>query len=362
MVRRRLFRIVAVLCVASIALFVAEPSGKADGKKSRTLTVYDKFVSQSYPPFEVERCGSIAKAMFEALGRKTHEGVIHAGILLRRLRVSKCVNQHFSVSVVFKEGNPTCITTGANIPVAPVDVHGLRGALALLKVKNFLYWYDRRCDNWDIMIKNMAGEVRKRLDVLKPRGTIVDLRDNLGGFLSPVGHLLGNTYSPERWTTIAVIDYREGGSVRFSTPAVGGYPCPLGMLVNRNTASAAEMMAMAIRAWCPNVLTLGERTYGKGTILNSISGDSFEVTFTSGEFFAETTAGRIKINGVGVPIDVPVSGTTFTERFVGATEEGERSLLDELVNASVATRRLENPVVRGAAMRRMLLKTFSPAH
>jgi carboxyl-terminal processing protease len=110
-----------------------------------------------------------------------------------------------------------------------------------------------------------AGEeVRQALEVLGPRskGLILDLRGNPGGLLDsavevagyfvpsgPVAQVIERDQKPELLNTT--------GRTRLNLPVV--------VLVDRFTASAAEIVAGAIQDYRTGLL-VGERTFGKGSV------------------------------------------------------------------------------------------------
>ena len=79
------------------------------------------------------------------------------------------------------------------------------------------------------------------------------------------------------------------------------------VLVNRSTASSAEVIAGAMQDRNRAVL-LGERTYGKGTVQEVIDlSDGSQLEVTVGKY--RTPSGRI-IDGVGVSPDLLVPEST----------------------------------------------------
>ncbi|MGD1993501.1 MAG: S41 family peptidase [Anaerolineae bacterium] len=109
-------------------------------------------------------------------------------------------------------------------------------------------------------------ETRLALDALLHAGVtelILDLRDNGGGLIGPA------TEVADLFLNDGVILYeiRQGGEEQ-PTDAEPGGPAtelPLVVLVNRSTASAAEIVAGAIQRLDRGVL-VGESTYGKGSV------------------------------------------------------------------------------------------------
>lgn len=133
------------------------------------------------------------------------------------------------------------------------------------------------------------------------QGIVVDLRENGGGllpeaiFTSSVFIEKGDVVVETRSRTEGDATYRAiGGNVE--TP-------PIVVLVNRNTASAAEILAAALQTDL-GAPVVGTRTYGKGVfqqVLDLNNGGSLDLTV--GEFL---TADGVSLAGKGLKPDVYV--------------------------------------------------------
>jgi len=145
---------------------------------------------------------------------------------------------------------------------------------------------------------NALGEIKKQ-DL---KGIILDLRDNPGGFVDEA--------------VLTVSRFLRGGNVYFERDAKGQLlpikvrpaapVCDLRMavLVNRGTASSAEIAAGALKD--ANRATLvGETTFGAGTVLNEFSlSDGSALLLAVKEWL--TPQGR-NIWHKGIPPDIEVS-------------------------------------------------------
>ena len=108
------------------------------------------------------------------------------------------------------------------------------------------------------------GEVSKVLEQLKRQGMlglILDLRDNPGGELHAAVKVAEN-FVPRG--PVVYIDYRLGKDETYSVDG-RNLNLPLVILVNRTTASAAEILAGAIKDRQAGIL-VGEKTFGKGIV------------------------------------------------------------------------------------------------
>jgi carboxyl-terminal processing protease len=147
-----------------------------------------------------------------------------------------------------------------------------------------------------------AGIARLRRDLgARPRGLVIDLRDNPGGVLESAVEVADQLLEEG---VIVTADGRTPAA-RFSMSATPGEVLsgvPVVVLVNGATASAAEILAGALQDHHRATL-LGRRTYGKGlvqTVMPLSSGRAIKLT-TSRYF---TPSGR-SIQGSGIEPDQP---------------------------------------------------------
>jgi len=136
-----------------------------------------------------------------------------------------------------------------------------------------------------------------------PTGIILDMRNNPGGLLHAAGVVL-STLLPDN-TNFAEIHLRDDIVIdRTDGDPVIGAHVKLAVLVNRGTASAAEIVAGALQD-AKRAQLVGEKTYGKGTVQQVIEfQDGSSLKMTVAEW--RTPNGR-KIDGVGIEPDYPVT-------------------------------------------------------
>lgn len=131
-------------------------------------------------------------------------------------------------------------------------------------------------------------------------GIVIDLRNNPGGYLDVVVDVL-DTLLPEG--TLVYTEDKKGNRETYSSDAAS-VQTPIVLLVNGNTASAAEIFAGAVQdyGWGSVV---GTTTYGKGVVQNVIPIETTGagIKITSSEYF--TPKGR-SIDGNGIYPDVYV--------------------------------------------------------
>ncbi len=101
------------------------------------------------------------------------------------------------------------------------------------------------------------------------RGLVLDLRDNPGGLLSEAV-AVADLFLPEG--RIVSTKDRRGNERAFNAKAEGTMfvptadnPRPIAVLVNRNSASASEIVAAALQDH-NRAVVVGERTFGKGSV------------------------------------------------------------------------------------------------
>lgn len=113
-----------------------------------------------------------------------------------------------------------------------------------------------------------ANEFSRALDSLKSQsvtGLVIDLRNNPGGlFPDPVLDISGQFLKNN--DVVVYEKYRDGTEKAYNAGSRrGAVDMPLVVLVNSGTASAAEILAGALRDYKRAVL-IGEPTYGKGSV------------------------------------------------------------------------------------------------
>jgi carboxyl-terminal processing protease len=165
----------------------------------------------------------------------------------------------------------------------------------------------------------------------KPRGLLLDLRNNPGGVLESAVEIADQLLEQG----VIVTANGRTPAARFSMAATPGElltGVPVVVLVNGATASAAEILAGALQDH-HRATILGRRTYGKGsvqTVMPLSSGRAIKLT-TSRYY---TPSGR-SIQGRGIEPDQKID----------TTEAGPLDLDDPRVRQTLASR---DPVIRAA--------------
>jgi len=145
----------------------------------------------------------------------------------------------------------------------------------------------------------------KELLANDPKGLILDLRNNSGGYLTTAIEVISE-FIPNG----VVMDEQEGDGTETSYEAISGglaTEIPLVVLVNEGSASASEITAGAIQDFGRAPL-VGVTTYGKGSVQNWIplSNDQGAVRITIARWL---TPNHRQINEVGLTPDYVVEIT-----------------------------------------------------
>lgn len=118
--------------------------------------------------------------------------------------------------------------------------------------------------------KSTTRDVRLLLDTLKQEqvdAVVIDLRFNGGGSLQESIELTGLFI--EQGPVVQVRDSRDRIEINRDTDTDIAWEGPLGVLINRFSASASEIFAAAIQDYGRGII-LGTQTYGKGTVQSAI--------------------------------------------------------------------------------------------
>ncbi len=158
--------------------------------------------------------------------------------------------------------------------------------------------------NVDIFASNTYKQFKKnlnRMEKKKAEALIIDLRDNPGGHLSQTRDIL-SMFFDKKTVLYELKNKNKVSKIYSSSNEKRNYPIVI--LVNGNSASASEVMASCFKDNYKNVTVVGTKTYGKGTVQQTIklsSGTSFK--YTTEKWL--TSKGK-SIDGVGLNPDINV--------------------------------------------------------
>ena len=179
---------------------------------------------------------------------------------------------------------------------AQVDVH----SVAMVKLDD-TYLYARITMFSETTAEDFSASIaRLRRDMnAKPRGVVLDLRNNPGGVLESAVEVADQLLE----TGVIVTADGRTPAARFTMDATPGEilpGVPVVVLVNGSTASAAEILAGALQDHHRAVL-LGRRTFGKGSVQTVMPlTEGRAIKLTTSRYF--TPSGR-SIQGRGIDPD-----------------------------------------------------------
>ena len=154
--------------------------------------------------------------------------------------------------------------------------------------------------------KSTTRDVRRLIEELKREeidGLLIDLRNNGGGALQEANELAGLFI---KVGATVQIKYSNGsvGPLYDRDPSIA-YTGPLGVMVNRSSASASEIFAGAIQDHRRGIV-IGSQTFGKGTVQTLSPLNHGQLKLTNAKFFrisGESTQNK----GVMPDISLPAS-------------------------------------------------------
>ena len=153
--------------------------------------------------------------------------------------------------------------------------------------------------------KHRDEEGEKQLERVKELGAdrlIIDLRMNPGGLVDTVISIMNQILTKGR-----VLSYhtRNGDDRTFDITGIET-PLPMVILIDRNSASASEILAGAVQDKKEGII-IGETSYGKGTVQSVIqNGNKSALKISIAEY--RTAAGRI-IDKTGITPDIAIKQT-----------------------------------------------------
>ena len=161
--------------------------------------------------------------------------------------------------------------------------------------------------------RSASRDVAKLLGELKKdnvEGVLIDLRDNGGGSLSEAIDLTGLLIG--KGPVVQQKDAEGNVKVESDDMSAPAWTGPLGVLINRGSASASEIFAAAIQDYDRGVI-VGEPSFGKGTVQTVVDLDRVarsntpglgQLKLTIAQFF-RVDGGTTQLRGVTPDISLP---------------------------------------------------------
>lgn len=170
------------------------------------------------------------------------------------------------------------------------------------------------------------GALRRAVRRLQERGAeglVLDLRGNGGGLLEEA--VLSASVFLSEGERVVSTESRSEGEVVYEAQGGNLPPLPTVVLIDRGTASAAEILAAAL-ADEAGARTVGTRSFGKGVFQQEIGlSNGGALKLTVGEYFTPDGA---NLAGAGIRPDVPARDLPGTPR----VDEARQRALDVLAD------------------------------
>lgn len=159
------------------------------------------------------------------------------------------------------------------------------------------------------------------------KNLIIDLRDNGGGYLDALVDI--SSLFLEK-NTVVMQQVFANGDVKESKTVGGNFVNvdDIVILINGNTASASEVLTMALLEKYPNTFTVGDVSYGKGTVQTTkYFSDGSAIKYTTSKWISPN---GVWVNGEGIKPDFEVKLHDILYMSYQAMEDNEVYTLDSV--------------------------------
>jgi carboxyl-terminal processing protease len=243
-----------------------------------------------------------------------------------------------------KQNTPVDITLKREaIKVASVRGRLLEPGYAYLRVSQFQ--------------ADTGAQLRKRIERVQAdnkaplRGAILDLRSNPGGLLTAAVEV-SDEFLDDGVIVTTKGRLKESDLSFRATPGDLLKGAPLVVLVDNGTASAAEIVAGALKD-NHRALLMGRRTFGKGSVQTVLPLDAeHAVKLTTARYY---TPSGVSIQAAGIQPDIALADLALSQRDGASPSIGERDLRNHLKGSDEGTR----PVVTPPAAERDVEKDYA---
>ena len=173
-------------------------------------------------------------------------------------------------------------------------------------------------------------EVQEYLNLMTAQGLkslVLDLRDNSGGYLDAYVSVV--SFFVDENTIVMRQEYADG-TQEVSVSKGGKFENieDIVILVNGNTASAAEVLTIALKELRDDVTIMGTTTYGKGTVqVTHTFRDGSAIKYTTSKWVSPN---GVWINGTGIEPDVVVELPSVLYYTYARMAEGEQYEVDSV--------------------------------
>ena len=174
---------------------------------------------------------------------------------------------------------------------------------------------------------SVSEQVENALEELRSKnidGLIIDLRNNTGGFLEEAYKT--SELFLEKGKIIYSLKDKDNNIKSFKDKTTEKYNNSIIILINEQTASAAEILTLALKE-SGNAIIVGTTSYGKGKVQHTYS-------LSSGELIKYTSSYWLSPNGTcidekGIKPDYNIENET------GKDNEGNSYLIDKQLEKSI---------------------------
>jgi hypothetical protein len=306
-----------ILAVACAAVFVLTSAFERRGGQvfaeeysAEVLKAFEN-IKQTAMPSIPERCNeALLNALQGFLGdvpAQQKQALMNAR--LKEMKASSCITDaHFHLLVDSKVPNDAqgpcraALREGETLR-SPFTITEASG-ITVVRVRDF-FWYSWRCGDFKEVTRGMLDDLVVRLKGHKD--VVADFRGNGGGFVVLATAFVEKLFSPK--ADFPLITRRAGDGMEdyVYTRSAGAFACSRASIVDRRTASAAEIAVGALKAMCTDMAIVGEPTVGKGAISRFEGVGTNVAQYSVGEILIGVPPNLTRINGEGISIDVLVN-------------------------------------------------------
>ena len=235
-----------------------------------------------------------------------------------------------------KPGSPITLSVLHEKQTAPVEIALKREIIRVASVRGRLlepgYAYVRIGQ----FQAETGMQLRKRLERLVAdnkgplRGVVLDLRSNPGGLLTAAVEV-GDEFLDNGVIVSTRGRVKESEMTFRATPGDLAGGAPMVVLIDNGTASAAEIVAGALKD-NHRALLMGRRSFGKGSVQTVLPLDAeHAVKLTTARYY---TPNGTSIQAAGIEPDIPLADLALSQRDSEAASFGERDLRNHLKGAN----------------------------
>lgn len=160
----------------------------------------------------------------------------------------------------------------------------------------------------DTIREDFEIAVNTELSEHKIKGLIIDLRNNPGGYVDTTTGIMSHFITEDYYEVI--IHYNNSNTIYLSEGPAELAEYPTVILMNKNSASASEIMAAALQEYGLATI-VGTQSFGKGTVQELYYYyDGSSLKYTVAHWL---TPSGTDINGIGVTPDIIIEDDTETD-------------------------------------------------